>query len=242
MVATNSIGHTTPLPVTLEQRGLRATATVTPFTPGTFKIAVSISNEAVASSPLQLTVGSGKISSRNCSMTPATAAITSKLAQDLPKGTLIVVHGGDGLANAAPLEPGDVEVAISPPEAVSEIQLQVLPDQSIAVCGYVEREADAIISVQGTKVNQKPLRLKPATSETARLRPVHVPETVPHAGAEVAFMLQTVDASGAVLDMSGTKVVAEMVLKGERGALSPPHMSVLVRGLPCSSKHASTCS
>lgn len=218
VVATNSIGHTTPLPVTLEQRGLCATAKFTPFTPGPLQLAVSISNEAVPSTPLQLTVGSGKISSRSCSMMPVTAAIASKLAQDLPKRTLIIVHGADGLANRAPLEPSDVEVAISPPEAVSDIELQTLPDDSIAVCGYVEREGEAVISVQGTKVNQKPMRLRPVTSDTARLRPLHVPETAPTAGSQVAFMLQACDASGAVLDMDHMKVVAEMVHKTDRGA------------------------
>lgn len=218
VVTTNSIGHTTPLPITLEQRGLRATATFTPFTPGPLSLAVTISGESVASSPLQLTVGAGKISSRHCSMTPVTADIASKLSQDLPKGTLIVVHGGDGLANSAPLEPNDIEVAISPPEAVSDLQLKVLPDYSVAVCGNVEREGEAVISVLGTKVNQQALRLKPATADTARLRTVHMPEVVPGAGTEVSVMLQACDASGAVLDMADVKVVAELVLKAERCA------------------------
>lgn len=219
IVATNAIGHTTPLPITLEQRGLRAVATITPFTPGPLQLSVSIATEAVGGSPLQLTVGAGKISSRHCSTTPVTASIAAKLSQDLPKGTLIVVHGGDALANSAALEPNDIEVAVSPPEAITDLQLKTLPDSSVAVCGTVEREAEAVISVQGTKVNQQALRLRPANADTARLRTVHVPESAPEAGSQVAVMLQACDASGAVLDMPDINVVAELVLKAERSAL-----------------------
>jgi hypothetical protein len=221
VVATNAIGHTTPLPVTLEQRGLRAVATFTPFTPGPLQLSISIASEPVASSPLQLSIGAGKISARHCSMTPVTADIASKISQDLPKGTLVVVHGGDALANGAPLEPGDIEVAISPPEAVSDMQLKTLPDGSVAVCGTVDREAEAVVSVHGTKVNQQALRLRPATADTARLRVVHAPESAPEAGSQVAVMLQACDASGAVLDMPDVKVVAELVLKAERSAVLP---------------------
>ena len=219
MVATNAIGHTTPLPVTLEQRGLRAVATFTPFTPGPLKLAVSIASEAVASSPLQMTVGAGKISARHCAITPVTAGIASKLSQDMPRGTLLVVHGGDALANSAALEPSDLEVAVSPPEAISDLQHRTLPDGSIAVVGTVEREAEAQVSVHGVKVSQQPHRLRPATADTARLRVVHAPESTPEAGHEVAVMLQACDASGAVLDMPDVKVAAELVLKAERSAL-----------------------
>lgn len=58
------------------------------------------------------------------------------------------------------------------------------------------------------------------TAETARLRIVHVPDSVPVAGEGLEVMVQASDASGAVLDMPDLKVTAEMSLKSERGA--PP--------------------
>ena len=223
VVATNAIGHTMPVPITLEQRGLRAVAAFTPFTPGPLKLAVSIASDAVASSPLNLTVSPGKISSRHCATTPVTRDIAARMAQDLPKGALAIVHGGDALANFAALDPSDVDIAVSPPEAISDLQLTVLPDQTVAVCGTVEREADAVVSVLGTKVNQRALKLRPVTAETARLRVVHVPESAPAAGEQVAVMLQACDASGTVLDMADLRVQAELLLKAERSARPPLH-------------------
>ena len=72
------------------------------------------------------------------------------------------------------------------------------------------------------QVHTAPFRLTPVSSETARLRIVHVPDSVPVAGEGLEVMVQASDASGAVLDMPDLKVTAEMGLKSERSACPLP--------------------
>ena len=97
-----------------------------------------------------------------------------------------------------------------------------LPDGSVCICGVVQHEANAFVSVLGSKVHTAPFRLVPVTSDSARLRAVHLPDHVPVAGETLEVIVQASDASGAVLDMEDMKVVAEMVLKSDRGALRLP--------------------
>ena len=86
------------------------------------------------------------------------------------------------------------------------------------------------------QVHTAPFRLTPVTAETARLRIVHVPDSVPVAGEGVEVMVQASDASGAVLDMPDLKVSAEMGLKSERSA--PPCRCVALP-LPTRATHRS---
>ena len=95
-----------------------------------------------------------------------------------------------------------------------------LPDGSVCVCGVVQHEANAFVSVLGSKVHTAPIRLVPVTADAARLRAVHLPDHVPVAGETLEVIIQASDASGAILDMEDVKVVAEMVLKSERGAFA----------------------
>lgn len=72
--------------------------------------------------------------------------------QDLPKGALLVVAGHDGLGNPAVLDESDLEVTFNPPEAVHEASIKVLPDSTVVICGLVQHEAEAFVSVLGSKV------------------------------------------------------------------------------------------
>jgi hypothetical protein len=138
--------------------------------------------------------------------------------QELPKGALLIVAGGDALGNPAALDEQDVEVTFQPPEAVSQIAEISLPDGTVCVTGVVQHEANAFVSVLGSKVHTAPFRMLPVTADAARLRAVHMPDHVPVAGELLEVIVQASDASNAVLDMEDMKVVAEMVLKSERGA------------------------
>lgn len=94
-----------------------------------------------------------------------------------------------------------------------------LPDGSVCVCGVVQHEANAFVSVLGSKVHTAPFRLVPVTADAARMRAVHLPDHVPVAGETLEVIVQASDAGGAVLDMEDLKVVAELVLKSERCTL-----------------------
>lgn len=72
--------------------------------------------------------------------------------QDLPKGGLLVVAGHDALGNPSALDESDLEVTFHPPEAVHDAAIKVLPDTTVVICGQVQHEAEAFVSVLGSKV------------------------------------------------------------------------------------------
>lgn len=80
---------------------------------------------------------------------------------------------------------------------------------------------------EAVQVHTAPFRLTPVSAETARLRIVHVPDSVPVAGEGLEVMVQASDASGAVLDMPDLKVMAEMGLKSERSAYPLPLLALM---------------
>lgn len=89
-----------------------------------------------------------------CSRESAVLALRWSRApvQDLPKGALLVVAGHDALGNPAVLDETDLEVTFNPPEAVHEATIKVLPDSTVVICGLVQHEAEAFVSVLGSKV------------------------------------------------------------------------------------------
>lgn len=89
VVATNAIGHEVPIPVGLDQQGLRATAMLTPFVPGPLSVAINISGEPIPVSPLVLQVAPGKVSARHCTVIPVTKDFASESTQ------VRCTHGSD---------------------------------------------------------------------------------------------------------------------------------------------------
>lgn len=81
VIATNAIGHEVPIPVGLDQHGLRATAMLTPFVPGALSVAINISGEPIPVSPLVLQVTAGKLSARHCTVIPVTKDYASESTQ-----------------------------------------------------------------------------------------------------------------------------------------------------------------
>ena len=81
VVSTNSIGHEVPIPVGLDQNGLRATAMLTPFVPGPLSVAINIGGEPIPSSPLVLHVEPGKVSARHCTVIPVTKDYAAETTQ-----------------------------------------------------------------------------------------------------------------------------------------------------------------
>lgn len=63
-----------------------------------------------------------------------------------------MVAGHDALGNPAMLDESDLEVTFNPPEAVHEASVKVLPDNTVVICGMVQHEAEAFVSVLGSKV------------------------------------------------------------------------------------------
>lgn len=62
----------------------------------------------------------------------------------------------------------DLALTFTPPSAVSEITLHTLPDGAVAVCGAVKREAEALVSVQGTRLTLAPVKLRPGNVPTQK--------------------------------------------------------------------------
>lgn len=81
VVATNAIGHEVPIPVGLDQNGLRATAMITPFVPGPLSVAINIGNEPIPVSPLVLQVEAGKVSPKHCTVIPITKDYAAESTQ-----------------------------------------------------------------------------------------------------------------------------------------------------------------